>query len=229
MLDSGVPLSGRFLRGLDLCGRLEALEADERTLGLLQRAVSGTRHRAPGEIGPPDREAARSFRETVFEYLSADPRVNPRRAIRGRIVTLRQAMAFSRGKGPVPRVVPDQPETTFEALELPQGELEEKTRRPIDRCFEASAASRQYAMTSRNGWPIVESFRALALAYAIALWMLRLKSATGPPRAEQAVEVVSAIEWGHADDALIGRYHRRRVRRLARLGELERLVAWYAR
>jgi hypothetical protein len=138
-------------------------------------------------------------------------------------------IALARGKGRVPRIHPDVPETTFEALERPLGHLPEPVLRPITAYFEASAASGQYAVLGRRGWSIVESFRALAVSHPVALWMLRLVSIGRPPEQEDTVGVVAAIDRGQGYARLAGRGHRSRMANLAGLGELARLVAWYAR
>ena len=91
------------------------------------------------------------------------------------------------------------------------------------------AASQQYAVASRPGWSLVEKFRALAVAYPVALWMLRYFCGGREPEAGDVIEIVTAIDRGQGYASLIGRQHRRRVSQLAALGELERLVIWYAR
>jgi hypothetical protein len=75
----------------------------------------------------------------------------------------------------------------------------------------------------------VESFRGLAMSHPIALWMLRLACGDRPATAEDTVDIVVAIARGQGFASLSGAGYRRRVGRVARLGELARLVAWYAR
>ena len=142
---------------------------------------------------------------------------------------LRAAIALAWGTGRVPQIRPDSHPTTFEALERPLGHLGEEVLRPVTAYFEAAAGSRQYAILGRRGWSIVESFRALALAHSIALWLLRLVSTDRSPDVEDAISVVGAIDRGQGYAPLAGRRHRTRLARLARLGELARVVAWYAR
>ena len=70
---------------------------------------------------------------------------------------------------------------------------------------------------------------ALALSHAIAMWLVRLSCGPRPPQAEDVCGAVGAIDRGQTYAPLCGRRHRRRVGSLKRLGELPRLVAWYAR
>ncbi len=59
--------------------------------------------------------------------------------------------------------------------------------------------------------------------------MLRYFCGGREPAAEDVIDIITAIDRGQGYGALIGRQHRRRVSQLAALGELERLVIWYAR
>ena len=99
--------------------------------------------------------------------------------------------------------------------------------RPLTALFEATAASKYYATPGRPGWSLVESFRALALGYPLALWLLRLTCGGRRPQVEDMIDVVGALDRGQSYPLLAGRRHRRRVRSLARRRELARLVVWY--
>jgi hypothetical protein len=99
----------------------------------------------------------------------------------------------------------------------------------LQRYFEAMASSHQYAVLSRRGWSLIDKFRALAIAYPVALWMLRYFCGDRDPEADEIIDIITAIDRGQGWGPLVGRQHRRRVSQLAGLGELERLVIWYAR
>lgn len=118
---------------------------------------------------------------------------------------------------------------TFEALEQPLGHLSQEVQQPLVRLYETNASSLQYAIAVRPGWPIVESFRAFALAYPVALWILRWCAHGRPPTRADAIEIVTIIERGQGHEPLIGTHHRRRVSTIARSAELERMIVWYAR
>jgi hypothetical protein len=114
-------------------------------------------------------------------------------------------------------------------LERPLGPLDAAVLQPLTRFFEASAASKHYAAPGRPGWSLVESFRSLALAYPLAMWLLRLSCGNRLPQVEDMIDVVGAIDRGQSYGGLIGRRHRRRIKSLARMRALGRLVVWYAR
>ena len=70
----------------------------------------------------------------------------------------------------------------------------------------------------------MESFRALAFKFPIALWLLRLASGGREPTTQDMVDIVVALERGHGLTAL-----GRAAMAMAGKRELERLIAWYAR
>ena len=61
------------------------------------------------------------------------------------------------------------------------------------------------------------------------MWMLRWMCAGRAATPEDMLGVVAAIDRGQTYAPLAGRRHRGRIASLKRLGELPRLVAWYAR
>ena len=91
---------------------------------------------------------------------------------------------------------PELPVATFESLERPLGHLVEDIQRPLNRYYETNVAARQYAVASRPGWAIVESFRALALSYPVALWILRLCCPDRAPTKRDALDMVTLIDRG---------------------------------
>ena len=126
-------------------------------------------------------------------------------------------------------MLPTFPDATFADLEQPLGTLEPAAYQPLNRLVETSAVSWSYALANRGGWSIVESMRMLALVYPIGLWMLRWASAGRQPVAGDLPEIITALDRGQGYAPLAGAKQRSRVRLLAQLEELERLVVWYAR
>ncbi len=138
-------------------------------------------------------------------------------------------MAFWRGEGKIPALNLPFPKATFESLERSLGPLPEEVLKPLDTFFQTATASLRYAVMDRPGWPLVESFRALALSHAIALWTLRLTCGDRPPAVDDVIRAVMMLDRGLTFDSLLGRRHQIRVGGLARRSELARLVVWYAR
>ena len=105
----------------------------------------------------------------------------------------------------MPTIHPSFPENTFEALDQPLGKMSPAVLRPLEAYFEAAAASRQYAVLTHRDWPLVESFRALALCHAVALWLVRLGSGSRPPEAEDMLGAIAAIDRGQNYPLYVGR------------------------
>ncbi len=177
----------------------------------------------------PGRAAALLFRQTALEYLRLHPDFIIQQSWRERWRLMVLAAAFARGRGRLPHIHACFPPNTFEGLEEPLGHLPGAVLRGLDAYFEAAAASKRYAVLSRRGWPLLESFRAMALSHAVALWLLRLSCGPRTPQAEDVCKVVGALDRGETYAPLAGRRHRARVGSLKRLGDLPRLIAWYAR
>jgi lysine-N-methylase len=236
LLDRRFPLVRRLVHGLKLCSLLQQCRlgrlSGQRLADLLVMLETSALEDA-GQIfssrRPPGRAAGLLFRQTALEYVRLHPHFIIRQSWRERWRLVVLAMAFARGRGRMPQIHPSFPQTTFESLNEPLGPLPSDVLRPLEACFEAAAASKQYALPSRRAWSLVESFRALALSYAVALWILRVSCGPRPPETEDMLGAVAAIDRGQTYAPLTGRRHRRRVASLERLGELPRLVAWYAR
>ena len=182
------------------------------------------RHRAE-----PQSSAKLIFRQTAAEYLRFHPNMGDRPSLLQRWRLLRAAVSIARGKGDVPQIHPSLPKATFQDLERPLGPLSEEVLRPIDRYFMATTAAMQYCGAGRRGWSVVDGFRALALAYPVAMWALRWLSAGRQPTTADAIQTVVMLDRSHYYPLLLGYRHRKRLDVLTALGELDRLMLWYAR
>jgi len=219
-----------FCRLLDMC-RLRRLSGERfhALLAMLERsAVEESAALFQGRR-PPARPAAMLFRQAALEYVRLHPKFIVERSWKERVRLIRAALAFGRGRGRVPPLHPYFPETTFERLDEPLGHLAEEVQRPLLAYFEAMGASRRFAVMTRRRWSVTESFRALALGYPMALWLLRLSCGDRPPTPDDMIDVVGALDRGETYAPLAGPRHRRRVIWMDRRGELARLAVWYAR
>jgi lysine-N-methylase len=234
MRDERYPLVRRIVHGLMFCDSLQHCRLENLAAGQSSELLALLENAAVQEAGglfrpcrPPRRAAGMLFRQTALEYARLHPLFDIEASWRERWRLVCAAMAFARGRGPLPAMHSCFPSTTFEALERPLGPLDAAVLRPLAALFEATAASKYYAMLGRPGWSLIDSFRALALAYPLALWLLRLRCGDRRPQVEDMIDVVGAIDRGQSYPLLAGRRHRRRVRLLARRRELARLVIWY--
>jgi len=236
MTDSRYPPVRRLVHALQLCDllgqcRLRGFPSSRLgpLLDMLEASAVKESARWFAVRRPPGRAGGMLFRQATLEYVRLHPKFVIRESWRERWRLIVAAMAFARGRGRMPRLHPSFPATTFEALERPLGALGQDELRPLTAYFEAVVASRRYAALDRNRWSIVESFRATALAYPVATWLLRLACGDRPIEVDDVIDVVGAIDRGQGYAPLSGLRHRRRVASLARMNELARLVAWYGR
>jgi lysine-N-methylase len=229
------PLVRRIVHGLRFCSLLAECRLKHMKIGQLRELceVLETTSLEVGDIFS-QREAARPasavlFRQIAAEYVRLHPTFAARESLRERWRFARAAVAMARGKGKLPDLHRGLPATTFEAQERTLGHLEEAVQRPFLRFFETQLASYQYAIVCRPGWSVVDSFRALALAYPVGLWLLRWMATDRTATRTDAIDVVTMLDRGQGYAPLRSAQHRARVSALAKLGDLERLVVWYAR
>ncbi len=235
LLDARYPMVRRVVHGLQVCSVLESChlkKLDSSRLGelldMLQTAAVEQSGQWFQERSPPGRRASMVFRSIALDYLRLHPRLWGRESWKARWTLLRVVLAVSWGLRRIPALGPGFPTVTPDSLERPLGHLAPAVLQPLTEYFEATAASKSYAILGRSHWPIVESFRALAVTYSVALWMLRFWCPDREPQAEDMIGVIEAIDRGQAFVMMAGAAHRWRVANLPR-GDIPRLVAWYAR
>lgn len=236
MLDASLPPVRRIVIALGFCERLAGAHVDRlddqslrALLPTLERAARESVGAAFQDRRAPDGLAALLFRQAAAEYARHHPNLGDRPGPLGRLRWLWAALRMVRGQGPVPRIHPALPQTTFTDLERPLGNLPPAVMDPICGFFEAAVASMQYCGAGRFGWPLVDGFRALALAYPIGMWLLRWLASGREPTPANAIEVVAMLDRSHYLPLLARRRQRARLAMISRLGQLERLIVWYAR
>lgn len=237
LTDSRYPLVRRLVHGLRFCELLEQCRLRRMKSEQLREAASVLADSAPGQVGDvfanrrvPDKAAGVLFRQTVAEYLRVHPAYHVESAWRERWRLTRAAFGFPLGKGLIPPLHRDFPARSFESLEQRAlGPLNVALQQPLNAYYETHAASLQYAILSRPHWSLIEKYRALALTYPVALWMLRYVIGDQAPTEPDIIDMITAVERGQGYGPLVGITHRRRIRNLADLKALEPLVAWYAR
>lgn len=234
MRDERFPPVRRLVHGLMLADALERCrmarlddKAFRELLSMLGEAAvkegaAAFRDRRPtsGITGP-------LFRQTALEYAWLHPHLYGGFSWSQRFRMIRAALGFARGRGTVPTIHPSFPRATFEELEAPLGALPAEVLHPIHRYLEVAAASGQYAILGRKNWSVVDSFRGLALSFAVGMWLLRWLSVGDRPTEEMAVGIVGTLDRAQGYAPLAGPRHRQRVIGLARRNALPGLVAWY--
>lgn len=236
--DRRFPLVRRWIHGLHFCQlvndchvrKLRRLSTPEfaELMSILETAALEGAGQWFADRKPPTRWAAVLFRQAGGEYLRPHPRSQMRPSWRERLRLASAAWSLARGRGQLPQLVPGFPKATYQDLEAPLGALAPELIAPLDAYFETHIASWRYAALGYRGWSLVDGFRAAALSYAVALWLFRWASGDRPRR-EEMIPLIACLDRSQAYAPLTGARHRRRVATLAQEGQLQRLVAWYAR
>lgn len=198
-------------------------------LKVLEENVAGEVGHLFSERRPPSRAGSVLFRQTAIEFARLHPRFIVRPSWRARWNLLTAALRVVRGRGELPPMEPAFPSARFDQLEEPLGALPPVILQPFVRMLETTAVSWSYALSNRNGWSIIDSVRMLALTQAVGLWLLRWRAIDEEPQAGHVPEIVTALDRGQGFASLSGAKQRHRVTVLAQLGDLERLIVWYAR
>ncbi len=235
--DLRFPLVRRLVHGLQFCELLEKCQLRPLDSARLGELVDILVDAAPEEAGnwfrerrPPRGLARILFRQMLPEYLRLDPRFLVRPSWGQRLRMVRVSTGFAIGRGGVPALLPGFPRPRFDDLEQRAlGPLEPALQGIVTRYYVAQTASQQYVLFGRGGWSLLERYRALALTYPIAMWMLRYFCEPPGPDEADVIRAVTAIDRGHASAPLAGTQQRRRIAHLAHLNELQSLCAWYAR
>jgi hypothetical protein len=197
LLDSRYPLVRRVVHGIQVCNLLESCNLKKldsarlaELLAMLQTAAVEQSGEYFQERSAPGRRAGMVFRSIALDYLRLHPRIWAGESWKARWTLLKMTLAISWGLRRIPRLGPEFPAVSPESLQRPLGHLSPAVVQPLTEYFEAAAASKSYAILGRADWPIVESFRALAVTYAVALWMLLFWC---PDREPPADDMVGAI------------------------------------
>jgi lysine-N-methylase len=238
MCDVRYPMVRRIVHVLEVCDLLA--DCKPRKLHAIASADFAELVRVAGESAcetagewfrerlSPARGAATAFRQAAGETLRLHHGVPSRPRWSERLRMLRTVLAITRGKGRTPPLVPDFLRRDFADLERPLGALDLEMIRPLDDYFQTLTASLRYCTLAYRGWSVVEGVRALALQYPIALWAWRWACGS-ELSSEKLIPIIGCLDRAHTVSALTGWRHRRRCDVLAVNGQLQRLVAWYAR
>jgi lysine-N-methylase len=236
LVDERFPMLRRLAHALVFCQLLEKAKTAGLSDTKLGDLLSVLESSVPDEVGelfsnrqPPNSAAGMLFRQIAGEYVRLHPRYYVKPSWRQRLRLAWAAWAFVRGRGQLPKLHPQFPAATFEQLEEPLGRLDAALYLPLTRFIETTAESWSYALANRSGWSVTESLRQLAVTYPVGLWLLRWASAGRQPTLADVLDIVTALDRGQGYAPLAGGQQRHRLRALATLEQLPRLVAWYGR
>jgi lysine-N-methylase len=183
------------------------------------------------DIPPPGWLGRMIFRQVAAIYARKDAGANPGIASRSRWTRIRAAWRFAMGRGRVPALHGQIPDTTFEAAEMPLGELPKECEELLQRYYLVKLESMQFCGATNFRRPFWTGLESLVLTYPAILWLTRVfaANATRPiPAAMQTA--VQIVDDSFGFNPLLGTPRQTwAITTLADKGELTRLVAWYGR
>lgn len=202
-------------------------------LDLLRTAATAEIPHDLAEIEEPRRFGFTQLRMLTAQYARKDTFAEMGRGWSGRWQLLTAAMRFSRGKGNVPVLQDAFRSVPFAAIEEPFQGFPAESDPILTRMFRVKIRGLHFCGPAYYGVPLVEGFQSLALMFPAILWLARWLAIGEGRRSLQAEDVAHAIsiaDHHHGFSPAFGTgTFRRRVRLLAKSGELPKLCAWYAR
>ncbi len=167
------------------------------------------------------------FRQALALYARKDQGPNRGPATHGRLSLLLSAWRYARGRGEPPRLHGWAPHTTFEQAERPAGPLPPDAEALLERYYLIKVGSVQFCGVANFDMPLWEGLESLLLTFPILMWLRRGLSELPP--AQALTRALSIVDDNFAYHPALGSGRQRfALRLLARTGELERLIAWYA-
>jgi Fe-S-cluster containining protein len=221
-----------------LLDRARTTNMDETKFGeliaLLEPSVIAEASPYFAERKPPSSLGGLLFRLTVAEYVRLHPDYRPPQGYFPRLKLFGALTKMLRGRGALPALHPTFPPTTFTALNETLATshpalLRPEIQKPLERYLATSAASYQYALANRSSWSIVQSIRALAMTFPIALYLLRWATAGREPTKDDVARIIATLDRGQGFSSLAGPRYRTVLGLLDSQNDLERLAVWYAR
>jgi len=184
-------------------------------------------------LAPPRGLGRMMFRLHAGQYARVDSDASGHGSLAGRWRLLRAALRLTRGVGRAPSLHERLPETPFSDLEPPHGPLPAEGEALLARYFRVKLAALHFCGPAYYDVPLIEGFRSLALVLPAVHWIARWLAVSQGRRSrtvDDLAEALSIADHHHGYSPALGTFAARsRVRTLQQLGDLARLIGWYAR
>lgn len=181
--------------------------------------------------GPPGALARMQFRMLTAQYARKDTAADLASGWRGRWKLFRAATKFARGIGNTPPLQTIFREVSFESLEQSFG-IPAESEELWTRYFRVKVQGLHFCGPAYYGVPLVEGFQSLALIFPATMWIARwLAASQGRTQltAEDVSQALTISDHHHGYSPIFGSFgFRRRVRTLAQMDEIPRLIRWYS-
>lgn len=171
------------------------------------------------------------FRLLTAQYARRDTAADLSSGWRGRWRLFRAATKFARGTGNVPSLQPVFREVPFESLE-PSFGFPAESEALWTRYFRVKVQGLHFCGPAYYDVPLVEGFQSLALILSATLWIARWLAASQNRTQishEDVSQALTISDHHHGYSPIFGSYgFRKRVRMLAQMGEIPKLIRWYS-
>lgn len=238
LADASTPIEHRLRKVVAMAGLCRKATFEKVTGGRLREFLDVVQGAAmdevplyPKDVPEPGWTGRTVFRQTIAIYARADTGPNAGVARRGWLTRAKATWAFARGKGPIPRLHALMPQTTFEAVEQFTGELSPASNDLLTRYYRVKVESLQFCGAPNFYRPFWEGLDSLLMTFPVVMWLGRVLATDGARPRDEAVKVALQIadhNFGFNPLLAAGRQSWA-LQSLAERGELERLIAWYAR
>ena len=235
-----LPVAARLLRALavvDLLGqsKFEKIRGP-RLREFLEIITLATATEVPADLltiheaGPAGRV---QFRLLAAQYARKDTFAECDAGWRRRWSLFRAAVQFAKGRGNVPPLQPGFVPVPFAALEQPFGPRSAEADEMLARYLRVKVQGLHFCGRAFYDVPLVEGFQSLALIFPVVLWIARwLAAGTGRTAlaVEDVAQALAIADHHHGYSPAFGQASfRSRVCSLGKMGDIERLIAWYDR
>jgi lysine-N-methylase len=197
-------------------------------LMIMMDSLDGEVPADPAAMPPPGWVGRILFRQAAAQFTRKDHGPDRGVARQGRLALFIAAWRFAVAKGEVPRLHNRLSETTFAQIETAAGPLPDEAEQVLERYFTIKVESLQFCGPTNFHLSFWEGLEMLMLMGAVIFWVAR--ALVDLPRVE-AVQRALTIVDDHFGYNRVMRARRLRMcfNILARTGELQKLIAWYAR
>lgn len=230
-----VPMPIKLQRALFWLNLVEQSRFDKINGARLTEFLDIIRQAANDEVRPnadtPTPLGRMQFRLLTAQYARKDIAPDLSAGWRGRWKLFRAATRFARGAGNVPPLQSVFREVPFESLEPPFG-FPAESEELWTRYFRVKVAGIHFCGPAYYGVPLVEGFRSLALIFPATMWIARWLAASQNRTQlthEDLSQALAISDHHHGYSPIFGSFgFRRRVHTLAQMGEIPKLIDWYA-
>ncbi|MGQ0636159.1 MAG: YkgJ family cysteine cluster protein [Planctomycetaceae bacterium] len=234
------PVVVRLLRGLRFVELVGAARFDKvrearlsEFLEILQAAASAEVSADLSQYAEPKAIGRTQFRLLAAQYARRDTFAERQLGLSNRWKLFRAGLRFARGKGSVPALQGAFKSVPFAELEPAFGPLSSEADEILTRYLLVKVRGMHFCGRAHADEPLVEGFQALTLVVPVVLWIARWLAVGDGRRSLSTDDVARALAIADHHHGYAPKFgqpgFRTRVRLLAHLGEIPRLVAWYGK